>query len=226
MWDCLVKFSTWAEGNSGQIQIVIAVVALGFAFLGYRKVIKQIELTIAQNTHAASQAEQAIQQTEQMVVQTKISNERSQTAIDQRELAVEQNKFLLQQRVSEMKLNIISLIDKNVDSNYQMLNQLPAILKEFEATSKALKNKNDNAYKVIDEHISSFKQNKVTIEDTKNKLLNLAKAVATQNVEDIDYLEKQINVLSETLVSSTSSKYEYIVIMNQLEDVKKEAGLI
>lgn len=45
MWDCLVKFSTWAEGNSGQIQIVIAVIALFFAFLGYRKVIKQIEIS-------------------------------------------------------------------------------------------------------------------------------------------------------------------------------------
>ena len=46
MWDCLVKFSTWAEGNSGQIQIVIAVIALFFAFLGYRKVIKQIDFPL------------------------------------------------------------------------------------------------------------------------------------------------------------------------------------
>lgn len=45
MWDCLVKLSTWAEGNSGQIQIFIAFVALFFAFLGYRKVIKQIEIS-------------------------------------------------------------------------------------------------------------------------------------------------------------------------------------
>lgn len=52
MWDCLVKFSTWAEGNSGQIQIVIAVVALFFAFLGYKKVLKQIEISNKQEIEA------------------------------------------------------------------------------------------------------------------------------------------------------------------------------
>ncbi|WP_171499793.1 hypothetical protein [Acinetobacter nosocomialis] len=44
MWDCFVKISTWAENNSGQIQIVIAVVALWLAILGYKKVIKQIQM--------------------------------------------------------------------------------------------------------------------------------------------------------------------------------------
>lgn len=45
MWDFLVSFSTWAEGNSGQIQIVIAVVALFFAFQGYKRVLEQIEIS-------------------------------------------------------------------------------------------------------------------------------------------------------------------------------------
>lgn len=52
MWDCLVKFSMWAEGNSGQIQIVIAVVALFFAYQGYRKVLKQIEISNKQEMEA------------------------------------------------------------------------------------------------------------------------------------------------------------------------------
>lgn len=226
MWDCLVKISTWIESNSGQIQIIIALGAILLAWMAYQKVIKQINLTVEQNVHAASQAKQAIQQTEQMVVQTKISNERSQTAIGQRELAVEQNKLLLQQRASEMKFNIINLIDKNVDSNCQMLNQIPVLLKEFESTSKELQNKNDYRYKIIDGHISSFKRQKSSIEDTRDKLLNLAKEITSQNVVDIDYLEKQMNVLSETLVSSTGSKYDYIIILGQLQDVKVEAGLM
>lgn len=45
MWDCLVKLSTWAEGNSGQIQIVIGLIALGLAILGYKKVLEQIEIS-------------------------------------------------------------------------------------------------------------------------------------------------------------------------------------
>ena len=42
---CLSSAWTWLGSNSGQIQIVIAVIALFFAFLGYRKVIKQIEIS-------------------------------------------------------------------------------------------------------------------------------------------------------------------------------------
>ena len=48
----IVKLSTWAEGNSGQIQIVIAVVALFFAFLGYKKVLEQIEISNKQDREA------------------------------------------------------------------------------------------------------------------------------------------------------------------------------
>lgn len=40
MWDFLVSFSTWAADNSGQIQIVIALVAIGLAFAGYKKVLQ------------------------------------------------------------------------------------------------------------------------------------------------------------------------------------------
>lgn len=226
MWDSLVEFSTWAEDNSGQIQIIIALGAILLAWMAYQKVVKQIELTVEQNFNAAKQAEQAIQQTEQMVTQTEISNEHSQTAIDQRELAVEQNKLLLQQRASEMKFNIINLINKNVDSNCQMLIQFPQLLKKFEAVSKALRDKNDVKYKIIDTHISSFKRQENTIEDTKNKLVDLSKQIANQSVVDLDSLGEQLNVLSETLVSSTDSKYEYAIILNKLEDVKKESGLI
>lgn len=45
MWDCLVKLSTWAEGNSGQIQIVIAFVALLYAWKAYHKVLDQIKIS-------------------------------------------------------------------------------------------------------------------------------------------------------------------------------------
>ena len=43
MWDCLVKLSTWAEGNSGQIQIVVAVAALFFAYKAYLGLMIQLK---------------------------------------------------------------------------------------------------------------------------------------------------------------------------------------
>lgn len=44
MWDCLVKLSTWVEGNSGQIQILIGTLALGLAIFGFRQIIEQINI--------------------------------------------------------------------------------------------------------------------------------------------------------------------------------------
>ena len=44
MLNYLVSFSTWAESNSGQIQILIGILALSLAIFGYTQIIEQIKL--------------------------------------------------------------------------------------------------------------------------------------------------------------------------------------
>ncbi|GEM_PF-3308472 len=63
MWDCLVKLSTWAEGNSGQIQIVIALVAIWY-------VLKQIKISNNQTDLSLKQTKISIAQMD------KLNNER------------------------------------------------------------------------------------------------------------------------------------------------------
>jgi len=55
MWDCLVKLSTWVEGNSGQIQILIGTLALGLAIFGFRQIIEQINIAKKQEDRAEEQ---------------------------------------------------------------------------------------------------------------------------------------------------------------------------
>lgn len=55
MWDHLVRFSTWAENNSGQIQILIAVFAVWLAYAGYKKVLEQISISRDQEKNTFSQ---------------------------------------------------------------------------------------------------------------------------------------------------------------------------
>lgn len=55
MWDCIVNFSTWVERNSGQIQIVIGLIALFFAVLGYRGLLKQLLYSNTQDSIANKQ---------------------------------------------------------------------------------------------------------------------------------------------------------------------------
>lgn len=45
IWDLIVNFSTWVEDNSGQIQILIGLVALAYAYRAYWKVLHQIEIS-------------------------------------------------------------------------------------------------------------------------------------------------------------------------------------
>lgn len=55
MWDYLVCLSTWAENNSGQIQCLIATVALYFAFQGYRGLLSQLKISNKQEQIANGQ---------------------------------------------------------------------------------------------------------------------------------------------------------------------------
>lgn len=61
--DCLISFSTWVENNSGQIQIVIGLVALIFAVFGYLKILEQIKIA----------NEQAIESEKNRVFQLKLN---------------------------------------------------------------------------------------------------------------------------------------------------------
>lgn len=52
MFECLVSFSTWLEGNSGQIQIAIALGALYLAYKAYKKVLDQLKIAKKQEDEA------------------------------------------------------------------------------------------------------------------------------------------------------------------------------
>jgi len=55
MLNYLVSFSTWAESNSGQIQILIGILALSLAIFGYRQIIEQIKIAKKQEDRADEQ---------------------------------------------------------------------------------------------------------------------------------------------------------------------------
>ena len=55
MWECVVNAWAWLESNSGQIQIIIALFALYLAFKGYKKILRQIEISQEQERVANDQ---------------------------------------------------------------------------------------------------------------------------------------------------------------------------
>ncbi|OTT95197.1 hypothetical protein [Acinetobacter baumannii] len=95
MWDCLVKISTWAEQNSGQIQIIIALFAFWYAYKGYQKVLYQIQMAKDQSSESekqtkffADQVKEAAKQTGLAAKQFENSNLQVQQLIDHRNLVL------------------------------------------------------------------------------------------------------------------------------------------
>lgn len=70
MWECIVKVWAWLNSNSGQIQIIIAVAALIYAWKAYRKVLKQIKISDRQTDLSLQQTNISIAQMD------KLNNER------------------------------------------------------------------------------------------------------------------------------------------------------
>lgn len=57
MCECVINAWAWLGSNSGQVQTFIGIIALGFAVLGYFKVLKQIKISNQQMKLAAREEE-------------------------------------------------------------------------------------------------------------------------------------------------------------------------
>lgn len=64
MWECLVVFSTWAENNSGQIQIILGILAFYLAINAYRKALDQTQLGLLSIQKAQEQLDHSLVQAE------------------------------------------------------------------------------------------------------------------------------------------------------------------
>lgn len=64
MWDCLVALSTWAENNSGQIQILLGGFAFYLAVKAYRKALDQTKIGLDSIKTAQEQLEHSLIQSE------------------------------------------------------------------------------------------------------------------------------------------------------------------
>lgn len=96
MWECIVNAWAWLGSNSGQVQTFIGIIALGFAVLGYFKVLKQI----------------------------KISNQQTNLAVRQEELSLNLNIINMTnqniEKIGKMLIQL-SLLQKELESIYQKL---------------------------------------------------------------------------------------------------------
>ncbi|MBJ9905854.1 hypothetical protein [Acinetobacter bereziniae] len=151
MWNYLVSFSTWAENNSGQIQIVIAVIALWLAVLGYKKVLKQINMTIDQEEKAHLQRNYELK-IEAINLLFKISESTQnklkglysfQNALENTEPDITDEKEII-----ELK-NLSTTIEDGINKSENLQS-------EIDRTLKAINRKNDFEYEILLENLKSL----------------------------------------------------------------------
>lgn len=177
MWDCLVKLSTWAEGNSGQIQIGIAFFALGLAILGYKKVLEQIE----------------------------ISNKQTDTTN-------EQIISLNNERVADLKINLLSEINKQIK-------QLVKLEKGYLGAGEEFRNFEFVVTQKFPEHLPMIQLAKAQYEEAfninlpvvrfrLNELRTLANSVFHNEV-DANFLENSLQLIFQRNENVNIAELEY-----------------
>lgn len=155
--ECLLIFSNWVESNSGQIQILIGLVALFLAVLAYFKILEQIQ----------------------------ISNKQTNLSIDQTNITIKQMEQLKNERFFELKLRLNIRTreqQKELSSILENFNRLSArltcfeedIRKNYPSSSDGVKGIIDvyrttitNSFKFATDHFKIVKELQDTIISTK-----------------------------------------------------------
>ncbi|MER8076685.1 hypothetical protein [Acinetobacter pittii] len=107
MWDCLVKISTWAEQNSGQIQIIIALIAFWYAYKGYQKVLEQIQMAKDQSFESEKQTKFFADQVKEAAKQTGLAAKQFENSNLQVQQLIEHRNLVLNIRTEELRSDCI-----------------------------------------------------------------------------------------------------------------------
>lgn len=166
MWDCLVKFSTWAENNSGQIQILIAFGAIWLAWEAYKKTLDQMEESKSQTQHFAEQVAEAAKQTQFAAKQFENSNIQIQELIDHRNLVLGIRNGELKSDYIDLGIKTILACQNNISATGQVVHSLEVFLSKFMFDEEAKEN--------IKFNIERMKKEIVQSEENINKLMMMS----------------------------------------------------
>lgn len=208
IWDCLGK-------NSGQIQIIIALVAFWYAFKGYKKVLEQIQMAKEQSSESekqtgyfADQVKEAAKQTEFAAKQFEASNLQVQQLIDHRDL-------VLNIRTEELRSDCIDMCVKALLA----VQETELVLKNGIKTCKgriAFLELNQEALDWLNQAIQKMESEALDFKKRCNDLITISGGLAT-----VDNIPKDLNEIFLTVkmiyLRSIRSKFIYEEFMREVE---------
>ncbi|MEB3790142.1 hypothetical protein [Acinetobacter sp. IK40] len=108
------SFWDWMGTNSGQIQIIIALVAFWLAYLGYKKVLKQINMAEEQSAESEKQTKHFAEQVKEAAKQTGFAAKQFETSNLQTQEIIGHRNLVLDIRTEELKFECIDMCAKAI----------------------------------------------------------------------------------------------------------------
>lgn len=147
MWECLSKIWAWFGSNAGQVQILIAVVALVYARRAYLKVVEQIAISNKQTQKAI---DQEVIANKQRIFELRLkvtsllfdSNSRCKAIITNYKNVIAEFDFFIKDNKSteiEKNQNLLKKIESLVESLKKLETRIKTIEVEIQKLSKGIK---------------------------------------------------------------------------------------
>lgn len=147
MWECLSKIWDWFGSNAGQVQILIAVVALVYARRAYLKVVEQIAISNKQTQKAI---DQEVIANKQRIFELRLkvtsllfdSNSRCKAIITNYKNVIAEFDFFIKDNKStesEKNQNLLKKIESLVESLKKLETRIKTIEGEIQNLSKGIK---------------------------------------------------------------------------------------
>ncbi|MBI1450397.1 hypothetical protein IL972_00395 [Acinetobacter sp. FL51] len=189
MWDCMVAFSTWVENNSGQIQILIAGGAIYLAWLGYKKVLEQIEIS---NTQTETTNEQIIS----------LNNE----------------------RVADLKINLLSEINNQIKQLVKLERGYESVSREIESIKTVFIKRFPQHIALVDDAEAQYKiaseKNTPKLKQRITELRTLSNSVFHNEV-DAKFLEESLQLIFKKNEPINIAELEYDRVQQSLSKVNE-----
>lgn len=218
---CFGSVWAWLGSNSGQVQIVIALVALILAILGYFKVKHQIKMAENASRDAEEQTKQYAKQVEEAAKQTQIAAKQFENSNIQIQELIDHRNLVLNIRSSELKSDYI----KTCSQTIMILQDAVDLLTK---TQKTLLKKRDNlildptVLEVLNLNILNLGKDLNDFNKNIKKLVDISIDLVKEGSEvEIEQMQENIYTINIMHLRAIRSTYVYPNFNNDLNELIK-----
>ncbi len=213
--ECVVHWSKAIENNSGQIQIVIAICAIGLAWKGYEGVLTQIKMAKDQSEESAEQTKHFADQVKEVAKQTQYAAQQLENSNKQVDTLIEHRDLILNIRDGELKGEYIKICVEAIE----LLQNAEALL---EKTKKALQLKMKNIkYDKDAESVTLLNITHIDIDlkdfaENIKRLINISTSLVNGDDVNIKTMQENIYTINIMKLRALRSSYIYPKFNNEL----------